>query len=112
MLAIVLVFEGLRKHPIAFKPPLHKVAITIGAGLAGAFISYFLSSAFPPLPGKSLPLSYEPDITYSLEKAAQTFAKSTELPQSGELQYHTGLLIEKEVIGLEHSIQQKQEDRE
>ena len=83
------------------------MAITIGAGLAGAFISYFLVQRISPSPREVLVPAYGPDITYSLEKARKHLQK-VRSSSSGELQYHTGLLIE-EVIGLEHSIQQKQE---
>lgn len=106
VLALVLVFEGFRNLHLDLSLT-QKILFTIGAGLVGAAISYFLVQRISPSPKEILAPAYGADITYSLEKARKHLQK-VRSAATGELQYHAGLLID-EVANLEHSIQQKQD---
>lgn len=106
VLALVLVFEGLRNLHLDLSL-LQKMVLTIGTGLLGAGLSYFLVQRISPSPKEHLVPVVGPDITQSLEKARKHLQKVANA-STGELQYHTGLLIE-EVASIEHSLLQKQE---
>lgn len=106
VLALVLVFEGFRNVQLHISI-YEKLGLTIGAGLLGAVISYFLVQSISPSPRENLVPAYGPDITHSLERARKHLQK-VQGAATGELRYHAGLLIE-EVTGLEHSISQKQD---
>lgn len=106
VLGLVLVFEGFRNLHLNLTV-LEKMLITLGAGLFCSVISYFLVQRISPSPKENLVPTYGPDITLSLDKARRHLQKVRNA-SSGELHYHTGLLIE-EVENLSHSIQQKQD---
>jgi inorganic phosphate transporter, PiT family len=106
VLSLVLVFEGFRNVHLNLNL-MQKGLITLGAGLLGAGISYFLVQRISPSTKEtSLPV-YGADVIHSLEKARKhmqkVFATTT-----GELNYQVGLLVE-EVKGIEQTIQQKHE---
>lgn len=106
VLASVLVFEGL--HNLNLNLGLfEKGLLTIGPGVLGAIISYFLVKRITPSTRQvSLPV-YGQEVTNSLEKARKHLQK-VQNTSTGELQYHVGLLVE-EVANIEKSLQQKQE---
>ncbi len=106
VLALVLVFEGLRNLHLELNL-IEKGLLTLGAGLLGAGISYFLVQRISPSTREiSVPV-YGADVTHSLERARKHLQK-VQTSTAGELQYHVGLLVE-EVKGIEQTIQQKQE---
>lgn len=108
VLALVLVFEGLRNFHLHLNFT-QKGLLTLGLGFLGAGISYLLVQRITPSPREVLtPVPvYGEDVKHSLERARkhlQKIGNST----TGEMQYHVGLLVE-EVKGIEQSIEQKQE---
>lgn len=106
VLALVLVFEGLRNLNLELSV-MQKGFLTLSLGLLGAVISYFLVQRISPST-KEIPVPiYEADVTYSLERARKHLQKVA-AATTGELKYHVGLL-EEEVKGLEQSVQQKQQ---
>lgn len=106
VLTLVLVFEGFRNLQLDLNLT-EKILLTLVVGLLGAIISYFLVQRISPSSKEVLAPVYGPDMTISLEKARKHLQKVRNA-SSGELQYHTGLLIA-EVENLTHSIQQKQD---
>lgn len=107
VLALVLVFEGLRNLNLNLSL-MHKGTLTLGLGLLGALISYFLVQRISPSGEVPVPSSvYGEDIAHSLEKARKHLQKVSSATK-GELHYHVGVLMD-EVKGLEQSLQQKQE---
>lgn len=106
ILALVLVFEGL--HNLSFHLSLlQKVLLTVGTGVCGSCLSYFLLRHYSLPVEKNLSPVYGPNITHSLEKARK-YLEKVQTSSSGELHYHVGLLVE-EVDSLSSSIRQKQE---
>jgi len=109
VLALVLVFEGLRNLHFDLSL-MQKGFLTLGMALLGAGISYLLVRRIAPQRQTVLaPVSssYGEDVTHSLERARKHLQKVS-TSTSGELQYHVGLLVE-EVKGIEQTIQQKSE---
>jgi PiT family inorganic phosphate transporter len=106
VLALVLVFEGLRNLNLNLNLT-QKCLLTLGPGLLGACISYFLVRRISPSTREAPLPFYGADVTHSLEKARKHLHKVS-ASTTGELRYHVGLLME-EIRGIERSIQQKQE---
>lgn len=107
ILAMVLVFEGLRHYDLNLSMT-EKWLLTFALGLIGAAISYFLVQRISPSKEFSNPMPvHDAEVTHSLEKARKHLQKITSSTK-GELQYHVGVLLE-EVKGIEQSIQHKQE---
>jgi PiT family inorganic phosphate transporter len=108
VLALVLVFEGLRNLHLELSFS-QKGFLTLGLGLLGAGISYLLVQRISPSTQVVIPANlYGTDVTHSLERARKHLQK-VGTATTGELQYRVELLAE-EVQGIEQSIQQKQEN--
>lgn len=105
VLASVLVFEGLRNINLELSLT-QKWFLTVGIGLIGAGISYFLVQRISPSIKANAVNVYEKETTHSLEKALQHL-QTVDGNTTGELKYHVGVLIE-EIKGIEQSIHQKQ----
>jgi inorganic phosphate transporter, PiT family len=106
ILAMVLVFEGLRNHTVNLSV-MEKWLLTFALGLIGAGISYFLVQRISPSKEVLAPVPvYSEEVAHSLERARKHLQKVTSSTK-GELQYHVGLILE-EVKGIEQSLQQKQ----
>lgn len=110
ILAMVLIFEGLRNQTVNLSL-MEKWLLTFILGIIGAVISYFLVKRIAPskeaLPTRIL---YSDEVTSSLEKARKHLQKAS-TSTNGELQYHVGLILE-EVKGVEQTIQQKQKNND
>ena len=107
ILAMVLIFEGLRNYDMQLSL-WQKWFSTFLLGAIGAAISYFLVQRISA-PKETTPAvsTYGEGVIHSLERARKHLQKVTSSTK-GELQYHVGLILE-EVKGVEQSIQQKQE---
>jgi PiT family inorganic phosphate transporter len=106
VLALVLVFEGLRNLNLDLNF-IQKGLLTLGPGLLGAAISYLLVQRISPSTKEILVPVYGADVTHSLERARKHLQKVGS-SATGELRYHVGLLVE-EVKGIEQSIRQKRD---
>lgn len=108
VLALILVFEGLRNLNLDLTLT-EKGLWTLGLALLGAGISYLLVQRVSPSNRTTIvPVNhYGEDVSHSLERARKHLQKVTHATK-GEVQYHVGVLLE-EIKGIERSIQQKQE---
>lgn len=107
ILAMVLVFEGLRHYELDLTM-MQKWLLTLAMGLIGSLISYFFVQQISPSKEFTNPIPvHSAEITHSLERARKHLQKVTSSTK-GELQYHVGVILE-EVKGIEESIQHKQE---
>lgn len=106
ILAMILVFEGLRNQNINLSL-MQKWLLTFVLGLIGAGISYFLVQRISPSKEVLTPVPmYGEEVAHSLERARKHLQKVTSSTK-GELQYHVGIILE-EIKGIEQSLQQKQ----
>ncbi len=107
ILTLVFIFEGLRNLDI-YLSFMQKLLLSLGIGLAGAALSYFLIP-LPPSALKNTPLSavYDPEVLHSLEKAKKHLEKAENKVKGGEHQYRLSLLSE-EIKELSAAIQEKQ----
>lgn len=105
ILAMIMIFEGLRNYETGLNLFEKWVAI-FSLATVGACISHFLVRRIQPSTQASpTPSFYREDVAYSLGKARKHLQKITS-STSGELQYHTKLLLD-EVKGIEQSMTQK-----
>lgn len=107
ILAMVLVFEGLRNQNVNLSL-MQKGLLTFAPGFIGAGISYFLVQRISPSKEASIsaPIYDGAEVAHSLERARKHLQKVSSSTR-GELHYHVGLILE-EVKGIEQSLQQKQ----
>ncbi len=106
ILALVLVFEGL--HNLNLELSLFtKVAITLAAGLSGAFISHLAMRRIPITQHEKPHNEYDPEAMQSLEKVRKHLQRFHS-KANGEAQYTAGLLME-EVNTLSQSLKPRRE---
>ncbi|CUI17902.1 phosphate transporter [Candidatus Protochlamydia naegleriophila] len=106
ILALVLVFEGLHNLNLELTL-LTKIAITVGAGLLGAFISHLVMRRIPITQHGKPHNEYDPEAMQSLEKV-QKHLQRFHSKSNGEAQYTAGLLME-EVNTLSKSLKPRME---
>ncbi len=106
ILALVLVFEGLHNLNLELTL-LTKIAITVGAGLLGAFISHLAMRRIPITQHGKPRNEYDPEAMQSLEKV-QKHLQRFHSKSNGEAQYTAGLLME-EVNALSKSLKPRME---